>query len=176
MTTPGAQIRVHGTAIAVGDCGLMLRGPSGAGKSDLALRLISTPPAVVRAIFTEMSAAADPTPSLVGDDQVVVTRGPGRELRIRAAEALRGLLEIRGLGVVTVAYRAEARLLAVIDLVGPADVERMPPPGQAASLLECELPCVSLTAFEASAPLKVFHFLALAASNRVGFTSDRVET
>ena len=34
------MIRIHGTAVAIGDEGVLLRGPSGIGKSDLALRLI----------------------------------------------------------------------------------------------------------------------------------------
>ena len=35
------MIRVHGTAVALGGDGVLLRGPSGSGKSDLALRLIA---------------------------------------------------------------------------------------------------------------------------------------
>jgi serine kinase of HPr protein (carbohydrate metabolism regulator) len=34
------SLQVHGTAVLLDGCGILLCGPSGAGKSDLALRLL----------------------------------------------------------------------------------------------------------------------------------------
>ncbi len=142
--TEMAIVQVHGTAIAWNGAAVLLRGPSGAGKSDLALRCISTaaePFATVRAL-------------LVADDQVMLTR---RDTALIATSPLtiKGQLEVRGLGIVSVPTTDEAVLRLVIDLVVPSEVERMPDAGRTTAIGGMTLPLVVLTPFEASAPLKV---------------------
>jgi len=129
------MIRVHGSSVTVGDDGILLRGPSGSGKSDLALRLI------------------DGGAALVADDQTELTR-VGARLRMTAPAALRGLLEVRGLGIVRVPAAAGAFLALVVDLVDGDAVERLPEP-RTCTLDGVEVPLLELAPFAASAPAKV---------------------
>ncbi len=119
--------------------GVLLRGTPGSGKSDLALRLI------------------DAGAKLVADDAVEVRR-EGSHLIARlppsAPDAVRGRIEVRGLGIMAVPSVAECRLDLVIDLV-PADaVERVPEPATA-ELMRVELPLLRLNGWEPSAAAKV---------------------
>ena len=97
------QRRLHGSCISRDGQAILLLGPPGCGKSDLALRLLS------RGF------------ELVADDQVDLADGvascPG---------ALAGLLEVRGVGIVRLPFRAEARLALVVELDGNGD--RLPVP------------------------------------------------
>lgn len=138
---------IHATCIAWRGNGVLLRGPSGSGKSDLALRLI------------------DAGSLLVGDDRVVLSvRGP--DLIARAAAELAGLLEVRGLGILTVPYAAEAVVKLVVDLTTHDAIERLPEPARC-DFLGVRLPCVALAPFEASAAAKVR--IALTAARAQGF-------
>lgn len=141
--TGAPPLLLHGTAIALDGVAALLRGVSGSGKSDLALRCLGLPagPLVGGAV------------SLVADDQVLVT--PEAEgLRVSAPSTIAGRIEVRGLGIVDVPAVNSARLALVVDLVRPAEVERMP---EARRCLIAGRPvaCVALTPFEASAPMKL---------------------
>jgi hypothetical protein len=114
---------------------VLLRGPSGSGKSDLALRLI------------------DGGGALVADDYTDVEQGSSG-LVAMAPAPIRGLLEVRGLGVIEIGACSPAALVAAVDLVPLSDVDRMPDP-QRVQILEALLPCFRLFAFEASAAAKV---------------------
>jgi serine kinase of HPr protein (carbohydrate metabolism regulator) len=127
--------RVRGTCVAVGGSGVLLRGRSGAGKSDLALRLL---------------AAGG---RLVADDYTCIELSDG-VLRAFPPESLAGLLEVRGIGIIRVDGLPEAHLVAMIDLVTPAEVERLPAADEE-DLLGVPLPRFRLTAFEISAAAKV---------------------
>lgn len=129
------MIRVHGTSIAIGGDGILLRGPSGSGKSDLALRLI------------------DAGALLVADDQTELRRA-GATLRMTAPSVLSGRIEVRGLGIVPVPCAGEASLRLVVDLVPDAAVERMPEP-RFVTLEDLSFPLVGLWPFAASAPAKL---------------------
>lgn len=131
---------VHATAVALATAGghraVLLRGPPGAGKSDLALRLI------------------DAGGRLVADDQSELHRR-GEAVVVRAAAAIAGLIEVRGLGIVRVHALPEAPLALLVDLASAEqEIERLPP-RQAERVLGCELPRIALHPFEASAPAKV---------------------
>jgi serine kinase of HPr protein (carbohydrate metabolism regulator) len=129
------MIRVHGTAIALGGEGVLLRGPSGAGKSDFALRLI------------------DQGARLVADDQTELRRD-GDDIIMSAPAAIAGQMEVRGLGIVSVPHLTAAPLRLVVDLMPSADIERMPEP-RSASFLDRMVPAVALAPFEASASAKL---------------------
>lgn len=134
---------VHATAIAFGARGVLLRGASGSGKSDLALRCIGLP------------CNFPPGPAtLVADDQVLVEILPGGVF-LSPPPTIAGLLEVRGVGVVQVPYAASARLELVVDLVTADQVDRMPVIGPGVPIAGVQVPAVRLTAFEASAQLKV---------------------
>lgn len=98
---------VHGTCVIVGETGVLIRGPSGSGKSDLALRLM------------------DRGALLVADDACEVAARDGA-LILRPPPPIAGRIEARGLGIVRVAYRPEARLGLIVDLAPAAGIERLP--------------------------------------------------
>lgn len=120
-------LRLHGSCVARAGAGVLLLGPSGSGKSDLALRLLNQG-------FV-----------LVADDQVDIADGCAS-----APEALAGLLEVRGLGIVRLPYVANVKLRLVVVL--SEDGERLPYPERHAEL---DLPVVRLHAFNASASDRV---------------------
>ena len=101
---------VHGTGLLLGSTGVLLRGPSGAGKSVLALSLL------------ERWEGRGLPAFLVSDDRVDLVQ-TGRELSMQAPEALAGLIELRGRGIVKRPHRSPVALHLVIDLV--PDLVRM---------------------------------------------------
>jgi len=129
------MIRVHGTSVALGADGVLLRGPSGSGKSDLALRLV------------------DSGARLVADDQTELHR-IGTMLELRAPATLKGLIEVRGLGIVRVSSVERVRLALVVDLVAEAAIERLPEP-RFATLEGLSFARLALAPFTASAPAKL---------------------
>ncbi|CAA7623393.1 HPr kinase/phosphorylase [Magnetospirillum sp. SS-4] len=129
------MLLVHATTVEIAGQGVMIRGPSGGGKSDLALRLI------------------DGGAVLVADDQTRLST-QGDRIVARAPDAIAGLLEIRGLGIVSVPHRAWAPLALVVDLVADGGVERLPEPSLA-HLLGLPVPRMDLVPFHASAAAKV---------------------
>lgn len=145
--------RHHGTAIALAGRAALIRGPSGAGKSDLALRCILQP-------ATPLLPAAE----LVADDQVEVDSRDGR-LIVRAPDAIRGLIEVRGIGIVRVSVVAEAELALIVLLQPRNHIERYPEPLPTEPMCGVEVPKLGIEPFEASAPLKLLLALAGKAEN-----------
>lgn len=127
---------VHATAVDIKGTGILIRGPSGSGKSDLALRLID-----------------DTDARLIADDYVALSQ-EGGALYAAAPGAIRGKIEIRGIGIIAVPYRVTSRVGLIVSLVPPEDMERLPPVRHE-MLLGVEVRCYALHAFEASAPAKV---------------------
>lgn len=126
----------HGACAAHQGIGVLLLGPSGSGKSDLLLRLMGE------------------GWTLVADDQVLL-RAEGEELRARAPEELRGMIEVRGLGLITGMESApEASLALAVDCVPRAAVPRLPEPARFEALGRT-LPRLALHATDASAPRKL---------------------
>lgn len=130
--------------IALGGRGALIRGPSGAGKSDLALRCLDHPQGGV------ISGRA----VLIADDQVWLERR-GETLLAFPPEAIRGLIEVRGVGVVPVPFASEAVLALVVDLVAPDRIERLPDPATRTLIAGISLPLLNISAFEGSSALKV---------------------
>jgi serine kinase of HPr protein (carbohydrate metabolism regulator) len=146
----------HGTCVALGRAGALLRGEPGSGKSDLALRFLFLP----RVPLFEGA-------SLVADDRVELKRRNGRVVACCPA-ALAGRLEVRGVGIVAVeAYLASAELRLLVDLTGD-DAQRMPHRFEREELLGLAIQRISLDPFAASAPLK----LALAIRKSIQETVD----
>jgi HPr kinase/phosphorylase len=112
-TTDSASI--HASAVLVGDRAVLIRGPSGSGKSGLAFALI----------LAGRAGQLPPT-ALIGDDRVRLTARGGR-LIVQSVDELAGKIEIRGLGIRTVAFAKEGPVGLVVDL-SAADSERLPPP------------------------------------------------
>jgi HPr kinase/phosphorylase len=115
---------------------VLFLGPPGSGKSDLVLRLLGQ------------------GWRLVADDQVALAAADGR-LQASPPPALAGMLEARGLGIFRdlPLARLPAVLRLAVHLVDRAALARLPAPERWACL-GLGLPCVSLHAFDASAPAK----------------------
>jgi serine kinase of HPr protein (carbohydrate metabolism regulator) len=128
--------------VAIGKRAVLLRGPSGSGKSDLALRLI------------------DAGARLVADDQSEVRR-EGDTLLVRCPAAIKGMIEVRGVGLVKMDAVPVARLALIADLVAMQHVERLPEPSSE-TILGLSVPVVAIAPFEASAPIKLRLALATA--------------
>ena len=104
---PDSTITLHATAVAIDGRGLLIRGASGRGKSGLALEM--------------MTRGA----SLVADDRVILSRDAAGII-MRAPDTLSGLIEARGLGILTADHAPQARLIAVLDL-DTIETDRLPP-------------------------------------------------
>lgn len=105
--------RIHATAIAIGEAGLLLRGPSGSGKSTLALALIA------------LAAQTGRFGRLVADDRTALT-ACGERLVARPVAPLEGIVERRGLGLTPEPATPAVVLRLVVDL--GEEPARMPEP------------------------------------------------
>ncbi|MFN3231431.1 MAG: HPr kinase/phosphorylase [Alphaproteobacteria bacterium] len=132
------MITLHATCVDIDGRGVLLRGASGAGKSDLALRLI------------------DAGAKLVSDDYVRLSLEDGG-IRARPPKAIAGMIEARGIGVVTVPHLAGTTLALVADLVDSSDIPRLPDALtlELEGLEGIELRHILIAPFEASAPAKI---------------------
>lgn len=124
---------LHATGVVRGGCAVLLMGPSGAGKSDLALRLL------------------DRGWALLADDYLRIALVDDR-LHAFAPAATRGMIEVRGIGLVHTSAIDHAPVALVADL--GAEVERMPEPATRL-LLGVAPPCFTLDPWSASAPIKL---------------------
>ncbi len=102
---------IHGTAVLLGDRGVLVTGPSGAGKTALALALVSRFSA--QGLFCR----------LVGDDQIFVA-GHGARLVCRAPGTIAGLAEVYGIGPQKLAFEPAAVIDLVVRLVPAARMHR----------------------------------------------------
>ena len=132
-TTP-AIVNIHASCVAAGSRGILLLGPSGRGKSDLALRLI------------------DRGARLVADDRCDIWFDRGR-LWCRPPAELAGKLEVRGIGIVEQPWTAPVPVALAVRLA--ERYERMPAANQVELIAEQPIPAVTLSGFEASAPVKI---------------------
>ena len=90
--------RVHGSAVALEDNGVLIVGCSGSGKSDLALRLI------------------DSGGTLISDDQTLCLKKQN-DIFLFSIEEIYGLLEIRGMGIIKVPYIENVKMRIVVSMV-----------------------------------------------------------
>lgn len=136
----------HGTVIDVAGKGVLLVGPSGSGKSDLALRLM------------------DRGASFITDDQAMLEKRR-RGVFASAPPSIRGYMEVRGLGLVSLPVAGGAYVRLVVELVAPEEVPRLPQ-SYDTELLGEKIPTLMLNAFELSTPLKIE--LAVGDVRRIG--------
>jgi serine kinase of HPr protein (carbohydrate metabolism regulator) len=131
---------VHGGLVALRCSGFwrgaLITGPSGAGKSDLALRALE-------AGFR-----------LVADDRVVLWTSAGK-LFGRAPEALSGLIECRGHGVLADSALPFCEVALIAACTPPETIERVPDPQGSETLLGLEVARLAIAPLEPSAPAKL---------------------
>lgn len=143
MIAPTTQLHASCASFEVAGTqhGVLLLGPSGCGKSDVTLRLVET------------------GAHLVADDRVDVVR-LGESLHAGAPVALRGLLEARGVGLLTLPHMQDIRLSLAVQLSERHEIERLPPE-YFWDCLGARLPLLLLHAFDASICAKIRHALAV---------------
>ena len=140
-----SQIFLHGTCVSVGGKGVLILGEPGGGKSTLALQLIDEPGYGISDVLLRTE--------LVADDQVIVTRDQDR-LMASAPAALRGKLEIRGLGIVTLVTPPLVPLALVVRLQDHSAIERLPHP-DTFDILGLTRPLVEIDGKMPSAPTRL---------------------
>lgn len=111
MTDP----TIHASAVLVGARAMLIRGPAASGKSRLALALLNAG-----------AAGLLPLARLVTDDRAHVEAVNGR-LLVRAPDPLKGLVEIRGVGIRRLPFEPLAAVGWVVDLAA-SDADRLPQP------------------------------------------------
>jgi serine kinase of HPr protein (carbohydrate metabolism regulator) len=131
---------LHASCVDLAGSGVVLLGPSGCGKSDLALRLI------------------DSGARLVADDRVAIERR-GDRLIARPPQAIAGLIEVRGLGIMRTDH-CPSSLLGLVVALGGTPPPRLPE-RMTYQVLGVALPCLELDPRAPSACAKIR--LALAA-------------
>jgi HPr kinase/phosphorylase len=125
---------IHATGICINGQGVIIIGPSGSGKSDLALRLI------------------DRGATLISDDRIIINiRDNG--ITLNQAPNIEGKLEVRGIGILCILATNNIPLRMLVDL--NAKVERLPDQPAYQQIAGISLPCIAISGFEASAPIKV---------------------
>jgi HPr kinase/phosphorylase len=97
MSRTRNEPNIHASCVAIGGRGVLLLGPSGSGKSDLALRLI------------------DQGAKLVADDRTILFAKNGA-LYAKAPASIKGLIEIRGLGIIEMPVRAGVKIALAVRL------------------------------------------------------------
>ncbi|MEC8265700.1 MAG: HPr kinase/phosphatase C-terminal domain-containing protein [Pseudomonadota bacterium] len=97
---------LHSTSVVIEDAGVIIIGNSGSGKSDLALRLI------------------DSGATLISDDVTLLKKNEESIFLFPPLET-KGLLEVREIGIMTVPYIDNIKLMLIVELV-EKEVERLP--------------------------------------------------
>jgi serine kinase of HPr protein (carbohydrate metabolism regulator) len=100
---------IHACALLIGAKAVLILGASGAGKSRLCYHLLQN------VLHTR----------LVGDDRVHLEAHHGR-LIVRPAPQLQGLLELRGVGLLTFPFEPQAQVSHVVELL--PQTPRLPEP------------------------------------------------
>ena len=89
--------RIHSTSVVIDDNGVLILGDSGSGKSDLALRLI------------------DNGATLISDD-ISICRKNLNNIYLYCPPEIKGLLEVREIGIITVPFVERIKLRLVVNL------------------------------------------------------------
>ena len=89
--------RIHSTSVVIDDNGVLILGDSGSGKSDLALRLI------------------DNGATLISDD-ISICRKNSNDIYLYCPPEIKGLLEVREIGIITVPFVERIKLRLVVNL------------------------------------------------------------
>jgi serine kinase of HPr protein (carbohydrate metabolism regulator) len=138
-------LTVHGSAVLLGETGILIRGASASGKSALVLELLAADPERAR---------------LVADDRVILAAVNGR-LLAGVPAAIAGLIELRGVGLLRRPFVAPVVIRLVVDLVPAGAAPRLPERAEAETAVEgIVLPRLALAVGGAGAALTVRAALA----------------
>jgi len=130
------MVNIHASCVRLASGGgVLLIGPSASGKSDLALRLV------------------DEGAVLIADDRTEL-RAQNGQLIAGAPQALAGLIEVRGVGILTLEHGKTAAVTLAVELVPRSEVVRMPERA-VFSQFGVSIRLVRLNGFDASTPAKI---------------------
>ncbi len=126
--------RIHATTVSIKGRGVMIMGASGIGKSDLALRLIDRGAVLVSDDYTDVRA----------DLGALIAAPP---------PTIAGLIEVRGLGIITLPHTENVQVALIVDLNDAP--QRLPDEAKHIDMLGISIATLALAAHEASSPIKV---------------------
>jgi HPr kinase/phosphorylase len=125
-----SPLRLHASAVVIGEAGILIRGAAGAGKSSLALALVG------------LTQSQGRFARLVADDRTEIVVQAGR-LVASPVPPIEGVVERRGLGLTPEPHLAAVVLRLVVDC--GVEPERMPEPeALVESIVGVTLPRLSL--------------------------------
>ena len=128
---------IHATCVSLNNKGILLLGKSGSGKSDLALRLIEQTGAIL--------ISDDRTELLIKNNKITASY----------VDKIKGLLEVRGIGIINKNYQKETQISLVVELVDNLKkVERLPEE-EYWKFKNIKIRKIKLFPFECSAPYKI---------------------
>ncbi|MEO0929959.1 MAG: HPr kinase/phosphatase C-terminal domain-containing protein, partial [Pseudomonadota bacterium] len=107
MSSTEARETIHATCVAWRDRAVLILGQSGSGKSALGLELMAL------------------GCQLVADDRVILSRNGGT-LIARCPDTIMGLIEARGIGILSAAPAPPTAIRLVVDL-DSEEAARLPP-------------------------------------------------
>lgn len=124
---------LHATAVRLDGLGVLIRGASGSGKSRLAMALLERTSAInsFRRVTDEAHQPSRPltlesgTTALIGDDYLNLD-STCTGLTASPAKGLEGIMEVRGIGILSMPWSADAPVNLVVDLVPLPQMVRIP--------------------------------------------------
>ena len=126
--------RMHSASVVIDDNGVLILGDSGSGKSDLALRLI------------------DSGATLISDD-ISICRKNLNNIYLYCPPEIKGLLEVREIGIITVPFVERIKLRLVVNLRSKNN-ERFPK-DNSFRILGIKIPLISIEGKNSSAVAKI---------------------
>ena len=126
--------RIHSTSVVIDDNGVLILGDSGSGKSDLALRLI------------------DNGATLISDD-ISICRKNSNNIYLYCPPEIKGLLEVREIGIITVPFVERIKLRLVVNLKSNNN-ERFPKDSPF-RILGIKIPIINIEGKNSSAVAKI---------------------
>mgnify|MGYP002870623615 FL=1 len=126
--------RMHSSSVVIDDNGVLILGDSGSGKSDLALRLI------------------DNGATLISDD-ISICRKSLNNIYLYCPPEIKGLLEVREIGIITVPFVERIKLRLVVNLKSNNN-ERFPK-DNSFRILGIKIPIINIEGKNSSAVAKI---------------------
>ena len=126
--------RMHSSSVVIDDNGVLILGDSGSGKSDLALRLI------------------DNGATLISDD-ISICRKNLNNIYLYCPPEIKGWLEVREIGIITVPFVEKIKLQLVVNLKSK-NSQRFPK-DNSLKILGIKIPLINIDGKNSSAVAKI---------------------